>query len=1461
MNNPYIKSPLFVSQLNPESGIIISTHFFLGIVPKTVLNAANNVIFNASNPQLLKWEKKDAIILENFYGKHWKKLLTPKPPLINENISNNKNMPMFFSYTGGNGDNIDDDNIENNNDLEFFEKNDLDYFDNSNNDLTPDEEIDIKLFDNNENNILFDYKLSINKQISAPKYLPISVYPEDTVYDLRLKIFIATKIEFYRQHIFYYINDEGPSISYQFNIDNIPIYVNYKDLYRKDNTLCGIHIDNVLDQRKDGIEVKALDTFIQLQINDDIRINAVYLIDLYTVFQPIDYLQRPIDNLPQILKDKYEFSFLYHGAIIKYWPQLTMEIANIALSNPKNMNKYLSLAHNFKHINEKINIEQLVANDAINWNNKTKLKNNIAITGTTIKIFSKSANTRCLIRNVFDCIETNNTIILVNSKFDIESALLSESGVELVSMNERQGEFISITGIKQYATSQDPKYAAITEWFINNKTETNTIIIAILRNNIKESIASPFIYLTLYSNGQYNISGEWLEDNKVYFDTITKELCKIVKPLLEKINLMGVAAFPSGGEFNIIDESDNIVLGNITGSIFYPKYFSEPLFKELKKKLKQLEKASIIKFKNNQNPEIIAFAFLKGIVSYNLKLAERAENSNYNENVSNQYTWLSNSLVSNRWNTSFSGRLVKIHHRATDIKLEIINVDNINEFDLIKKYIFSFLDNVYNELSKNEKIVDINNVKSKKKLKKLQENDPNLFDLKKYNPKNKVYSVLCQSDRQPFSYNEQEMKQLSNKQKTKLIKYWNFTENIPAYYECPNAKFPHLSFRPDKHPLGYCLPCCNMALPPPNSKSADIYNQCLTHKKGNIKKLEEVSKHILTYGKLIQVGRISEIGKEISSGLFLGLFKNNNNMYIIGVDQYVPSIQNAGLTYSIIYLVKEKNKNIEQTIRYMANFVKNMTDNFYQLGNGSGMLYTSSNDLSDDIINIFIEKREMSSLLDKSGQIINIWELILLDLIQIIYKLNIVIFIEDGDGSFFVEYMVNFISENDTIFLLKNSNGIYPIIMTDIKIYLKNMSNFLPTEDICVRQFNKIAHNKIYTIIEKIFNSSSEKDIDILPIMRIESIVKKSKDYKITSLFINFNNYCYGVLISNLKNKEEFYFPIQYSYYLSYTKYNLLYYPITEKQIPSLQTLKQFIYNNAFKINIEFNLINSDNKYIGFKDKNLCYFFKENDKGYEEEQQNKEEHKCRNIIFPYSIIDINNEIVKHIRNNDKNDNFINKKYINAIMQNRYYKYFIAEFSSILRNDKNEPMRKKIKSLLLETKFDETNSLTSLRINLIKLLENHPSDLIILKEIISKSFMAAINNQLDNIINYIDSTLFDFDKQLLYNLKKLEYDELIKKIKNIMANHIKEQDSDESNIDKISNIYISCGEKSIINKVQCHGSKLLLPKSIIEDFYHILAMDIKNPTKTKLFTSLSAGIFDSMDFIKRDNEILEIYIEN
>ena len=107
------------------------------------------------------------------------------------------------------------------------------------------------------------------------------------------------------------------------------------------------------------------------------------------------------------------------------------------------------------------------------------------------------------------------------------------------------------------------------------------------------------------------------------------------------------------------------------------------MFKQLKSKFKLLEKSGIIEFKNIQNPGVFAFNFYKGIVVYDLKLADRAESGgrkNKAESILNQYIWMTNPIVASRWMTSFSGRLVKIYHRATDLKIEIIGADSLKEF-------------------------------------------------------------------------------------------------------------------------------------------------------------------------------------------------------------------------------------------------------------------------------------------------------------------------------------------------------------------------------------------------------------------------------------------------------------------------------------------------------------------------------------------------------------------------------------------------------------------------------------------------------------------------------------------------------------------------------------------------------------------------------------------------------------
>jgi hypothetical protein len=248
--------------------------------------------------------------------------------------------------------------------------------------------------------------------------------------------------------------------------------------------------------------------------------------------------------------------------------------------------------------------------------------------------------------------------------------------------------------------------------------------------------------------------------------------------------------------------------------------------------------------------------------------------------------------------------------------------------------------------------------------------------------------------------------------------------------------------------------------------------------------------------------------------------------------------------------------------------------------------------------------------------------------------------------------------------------------------------------------------------------------------------------------------------------------------------------------------LQNFLDKISFNLTPNYNLINLKKQYIGFKLNNICYFHKENNNPI------NAKNNIESIIIPYSVIDINCEIIKYIKNAKKMEYSKLSVYKNAIMRNRLYRYFLAEFSAILKCDKNIEMRKKIISIVSDIKFDNSNSLISLRIKLLKELKDYKSDLITLKEIISKSILLSTNSPLKYIIQYINNTNFNFDKQLFYNLKKMDTIELIDKLKKLLKDKITIADLDVFT-NGVDNIYVSCGDPSNIKKNQCVNNKLIV----------------------------------------------------
>ena len=66
-------------------------------------------------------------------------------------------------------------------------------------------------------------------------------------------------------------------------------------------------------------------------------VNRVFVVDLFAVLD--------MANMAAILRDRLQFDLFYYGGILKFWPQLTPDALNVALTDASQMEeKYPLLA-------------------------------------------------------------------------------------------------------------------------------------------------------------------------------------------------------------------------------------------------------------------------------------------------------------------------------------------------------------------------------------------------------------------------------------------------------------------------------------------------------------------------------------------------------------------------------------------------------------------------------------------------------------------------------------------------------------------------------------------------------------------------------------------------------------------------------------------------------------------------------------------------------------------------------------------------------------------------------------------------------------------------------------------------------------------------------------------------------------------------------------------------------------
>lgn len=1299
----------------------------------------------------------------------------------------------------------------------------------------------------------------------------IQIFPEDKFNEFKEKIYLATGIPAYRQHIFYI---SGNSLRTVYQIQAEGVYsINITQLSRFQDNIFGIPIDKSLYDLRESIRIEALDTF---RILGDALIfdNVVYVVDL------AQFTHRLRGQLLDIINDTYQFELLYYGFVIKFWPQLTQEcFYDYLISERELQHKYPELAKNHMMLTSVYKLEKDIINT--NYKNMTKALSAcgpvISIAITQMVAMVNNPNIILNIRNLFDklrvtrCtpeihayVEYNNKKYMLRKRHILNGSIIQfPSGLLM-----KNGITIAISLKK---SDQDT---------FHNKSTISTM----------ENEQSRYLFLNIWPNGKYYIKTVWNEEDEFGFDDIIKVMKKFTDPIIQGINNLGKYVFTAGRQLSPITRQ-NIDYQSLNICVFWKKVMLENTFKAVRGLWDAYMRARIIGPRNVQQFDKYEFLFRKGMFEFDTTAIDRIITASNNILLTNQYSYLSNNSVKQKWDQNYDGRIVRMSHRTTDIRFEISDIRE-REFQIFYNYIAAFIHRASNDENVKVSLQTTRTYKDVKKLKKLRQQDPELFNLKKYGSK-KVYSKICQNQRQPLIYTQDEINTMSAAEVKKLTQYWNFTLSKPAYYGCPNKKYPHLNFMVGSHPRHYCLPCCNKKPQvDDDNKKSRIRSICMQKHRffdDDASGDTALSRHIMAYGKDIDLGRLSKLPQSAVKGLlFDTLPRPGLDYYLYGVPQHVPAVEYSGLIYSIAECMEMP---LEQLLSKILVELRRPTSKslFNVLLNGVLIEYFRDiNDLADTINDLFINMKIFSREIQKFKQ----WSELFTELFHIIFKISILTFIDaDGAGelvelfvpdnvrneSMYIMKLSKSLSQAsdsddesqdesrpdhnliDTltrdqiyIFLMKRRNQYYPIFAIDTDKYFKSMA----VESRKYSFGDKIVQ-LVFSMIRYEMRSESLSIGKTIDLTLIKAFTLAT-DYKITLKFINHQNLCYAVMLTAVEN--QIYVPIDYSIYMSdkvpisfaafdRTKYRLEY-RVLMRFISDINAYIQENYTIGGSKNLyTYRLIEptgyfsvGDRSIIGLMaSPNLAFYF--SDYNAAEIDNNL---TVKALMYDYT--QVNQKIIERA---PAVPDRRHEKIGEALYNNYIYQLFVIEFINFLNNERNLDIRSQIKNLIKETNFKK--EVTAFRQSLNDLLKDYPADY----KVIQNQLIAFYYTYFDKhtLFGEIDKFVYDFDRITMNKLKKMTRAELRAELKQISKVFSVQKDFDSTNI-SFPNIYLPCADMQ--DSGYCDRGKLIV-NGPVDEFIEILADDLMDDLKAKYLLNIFMDVvIDWLRFAQYPTEIITIY---
>lgn len=1441
-------APFCVAQVDPATGKHTRAYFFLGAVPEAVMDAARRGRPHPKDIRQLDWAPRDAEILRRYYGSKWRAALTAKDPPDDTRSGG-------ASLSG----------------LDFEDSLDLDSLE----DAAPEPA---------------DYSPGYS---AAPTFSDLAIYPEDTIFDLRLKLQCASGIPLGRVHLFYYVDgSDDPRLPYSVTVDGAPTVVDWRALTRTNvgsagtnsrQSVAGIAVDPRALERREGLAVSAYDWARTIGLassglasaglasagfasaglapaglasaglagasfgND--RINKAYFVDLFAIIPPLGAPERPNDGLAAILRDRYQFDLLWYGALAKYWPQLGPAGCHAALSAAPSHGLPADISSRFM-------AERRLADAAHAWKPSAApgARSSTAVTSAMINVRPRAVRTAVNVRNVFDLVPLSKQLPAATVRFEVDT----HAAAYVRRPGERASSAMPVFASKRHATSYTGRTAAAIESFVGrSQPRTAAAAFAIAQDRIA--------ILTLYASGHYTVSADWREDTRTSFGDVDREIAAMTRGLIGQINALGGLVFPMRDSLPEVSAGAYSV-GELTVSVFWPHALTTAAFRELKERFRMYEKAGIVEIRGLQQGGAYVFTFRKGITA----AAMAAEPG------INQYSVLfAPTDVGPDRPLPAGGRPVKLHHRATDLRIEF-EAGSMSEFELIRSYLLSFLDSLLTgpgriRVATAETTIEPSTgTMASRRLRRLQERDPELFDLKKYNPDATVYSVLCQSDRQPAVYSAAEAAVLGARRRAALVPYWNYTEQAPAYYECPSRKFPHLSLRSGQHPLGYCLPCCKKARPVEGSRAALAHEECLARNGNSSGAADESgSRHVLAYGKTIPAGRISECAPEVTGGLFLGAVPQPYTLCMIGVEQVAPAVPDAGFAFALQHV-------LGADLRQLAAAVADMTDTYYRLGAGAAAVFPSAADLANAILGAFVRQDADLNPFGPGGAAAESWPAILMDLASIVYTVTVVRLVAETRDS---HMLVASAAAAATIatragavaLVVTGPMGTYPVSALDPKLYLRTAVGDRWMVERKVFEFSELTSDLhqsevVDTVAERIRAALQSSVPAPTGAMTYDQVLAVS-GHTVTARLVDMRDTCYALMLTGPEGSV--YAPIERCAYphdglptivgarpaVSLPKAALMsFLAAASRQAASHQPATAEAPGaepTAFELR-------RDGAAVGFVRAGLYYHH----------DPAPPTPGAAIIEMPYDSREVDIAIIAAAEAGSRQPARPSAAVADAASwRNNLYRLFVAEFAALLQRDRNTKLRQTIYAKVNSCRFTNRESLDELRNWLSSTLREYPRDLAAIREALQAAYSTNPRTAAAAAVAALEATAFSFDRKTLQTLRALPtHAEVVQACRTILANHIEIGD----NTTGVANIYTACSTVANLHQTdsrqadsretspQCGRGKLLVPADRIDDFYDLLAADVCNPYRETALLN-SGGVLDPLEFISRPGETLTVRV--